>query len=403
MSLISAIVPTFNRAGFLGECLDSLFGQTRPLAEIIVVDDGCTDDTAAVLGRYGTRLRVLRQDNAGKAAALNNALGQVRGDLVWICDDDDIALPQAAERLAAPLDAGIADVAYGRYLVFHDDRGQRSDPRPPGYWPSHHQTDTLCALLEDCFIFQFATLVRRRCYDAVGPFRQDLVRSQDYDMTLRLARRYPPVFVDAPLFLQRDHAGMRGTAQTQFNAEANLSRWVHYDRMIFTRLRSELALMDYLPNSLVGLDPDHRRRAALLQRGCVFARHQMWDEALEDLAAAAALDAVAPLHLGEQAIAGRFLTGKAGCLSLAREAGLAGRIAQACEGTAFGQTLLRALAQPLVWRSREAMARGRARDSLGYVAALGRMCGVGGLAGALGQSALRRLQMDPSKRLSPTG
>jgi glycosyltransferase involved in cell wall biosynthesis len=94
----TVIVPTYNRAEFLVEALDSLLTQTWPPGQIIVVDDGSTDETPAVLGGYNGRLEVVRKPNGGKASALNAALPQVRHGAVWIFDDDDIALPDGLER-----------------------------------------------------------------------------------------------------------------------------------------------------------------------------------------------------------------------------------------------------------------------------------------------------------------
>ena len=152
-----------------------------------------------------------------------------------------------------------------------------------------------------------------------------------------------------------------------------------------------MALMEFLPCALLGLEGGHRQRAALLERGCLFARRQMWDEAPEDLAAAVDLAAVAPLHALERATAGRYLLAKSGGFPLARDTDLARRIARVCDGSAFGTDVLRALAQPLIWRLREAVALGRPRETFAYLAAVRRMCWPGGFAGAPGRSARRRM------------
>lgn len=102
---IAALAPNYDRPVLLRECVASLLAQTRPLAEIVVVDDGSTEDVAHALSELAGPIRILRQPNRGKGAALNLALRDLRADYVWICDDDDLALPDGAERLAEVLDA----------------------------------------------------------------------------------------------------------------------------------------------------------------------------------------------------------------------------------------------------------------------------------------------------------
>ena len=136
---VCAIVPTYNRALMLRECLDSLLAQTRPLDRIVVVNDGSTDDTEETLRSYGAKFEILRQDNAGKAAALNHALADCDSDYVWICDDDDIAEPDACEALARALDANPnAAFSYGRFKRFRDLDGIRQI-LPMSYWPDRHE------------------------------------------------------------------------------------------------------------------------------------------------------------------------------------------------------------------------------------------------------------------------
>ena len=74
MSAVSVIISTFNRARYIEEALDSVLAQSHPVAQVIVVDDGSTDDTAKRLQRYGSRIETIHQANAGKAAALNRAM-----------------------------------------------------------------------------------------------------------------------------------------------------------------------------------------------------------------------------------------------------------------------------------------------------------------------------------------
>ena len=101
---VCVIVPTYNRAHFLGEAIESILDQTRPPAEVIVVDDGSTDKTSEVAKSYGDRIRYIRKENGGKPAAVNLALSLAQSDYVIIADDDDIMYPSALAHLLAPLE-----------------------------------------------------------------------------------------------------------------------------------------------------------------------------------------------------------------------------------------------------------------------------------------------------------
>lgn len=98
LPLISCIVPVFNSERYLREALDSIFAQTHPRFEVIVVDDGSTDGTATVVSSYGSEIRYVRQGNAGPAAARNLGLNIGRGDYVAFLDADDLWHSEKLER-----------------------------------------------------------------------------------------------------------------------------------------------------------------------------------------------------------------------------------------------------------------------------------------------------------------
>ena len=121
---VSVIMPTFNRAGLIAESLRSLFEQTYPISEILVVDDGSTDNTSEVVAEFADRVRYVKRENGGKNAAINTGLTKVSGDLVWIMDDDDLAPAlRPAGRPDAGGPGGLPDGA-GRAAC-------RPAPRPP--------------------------------------------------------------------------------------------------------------------------------------------------------------------------------------------------------------------------------------------------------------------------------
>lgn len=375
---ITAIVPTYNRARFLGEALAALAAQTRPLTEIIVWDDGSQDETGEVVRAAEGPVRYFRSENGGKSRALNAALAEARGDYVWICDDDDIALPRAAAILAAPLDADDAvGVSGGAYRRFRDDArtGMRIESGP-GYWPDLSQGSVLRHLLEDIFLFQNAMLVRRTCYAATGPFREDLTRSIDYDMVIRLATRFPVAMTEEVVFLQRKHDGRRGPAAARHAAAQSDAVWKDADRAVFAPFRETLPLSLY-EAMYDSPDTDAVRRAALLQRACVYARRTDWNAALEDFSAAAKVRPEAALSDTERAICRRAVSGKHDCSEIMDPA-VRARLAALAGSSAAGAGIARALLRGLVWRLREAL-KSRDTDRLGQI---GRIFAQLGTAGA---------------------
>lgn len=377
LASISVIMPTFNRAGFLVEALQSVLAQTRPVHEIIVWDDGSTDDTReAVAGLGGTPvpIRYFHAENAGKSRALNRAMEETSGTHIWICDDDDICRPDAAELMLAEMARSGAPVVGGRYIRFGTDpeTGRPMYPHP-GYWPDLDEGSLLRHLLEDIFIFQNATLATRAAYDRVGPFREDLPRAIDYDMIVRLAVRFPMSFVDAVLFEQRKHAGARGPATARHKAVEMDTVWQRADRDIFREFQRVLPLSLY-EAMFEGETSDLAARAGLLQRAAVSARHDLWDLALADFEVAAGMVAPGALTRIEWQICLRAMAGKHGCAG-ALETAMARAIAGLSRRGPVGKAIARALARGLRWRVAEARHAGIPRRAAAIAALMLRLGG----------------------------
>ncbi|MEM7641569.1 MAG: glycosyltransferase [Pseudomonadota bacterium] len=360
MPSITAIIPTYNRAVYLREALDALGRQTRPVDEIIVWDDGSTDDTVDAVRDWGKGVRYFRSENGGKSRALNAAMAQASGDCIWICDDDDLALPQAAETLSAMLEADpAAGVAGGGYRRFWDGHGGRVE-QGPGYWPDLSTGAPIRHLLEDIFLFQNATLVRRGLYDRVGPFREDLARSIDYDMIVRLGLAAPVRLTETPVFLQRKHDGDRGPAAARHAAARSDAVWKAADRAVFAPFRERIPLSFY-ESFFETVDTDLARRAAVLQRACVAARRTDWDLAAADLEAAAELLPETRLSATEQGILRRMAGGKHG-IDEALAGDMPRRLTRLGQCGGAGAQMARALARGLRWRVKAAVRDGRWRD-----------------------------------------
>ena len=301
---------------------------------------------------------------------MNNGLCHCTGEYIWICDDDDLALPRAAELLVHALESKkSAGFAFGRYKRFITD--QRSGARTvlePVYWPDLAFHTILIALLMDCFIFQNACLVHRDALRSVGPFRLELLRSQDYDMTIRLASQFEAVYVPEVVFLQRAHAGLRGSATERFQADKQMEKWLHYDALIFHNLYNKIPLSSFTPRRLIGAPSVEAERAAHLQRACVFWRRKLFDISLADLKSAIDLGPNnGSLTNTEARICREFLHPKFGAGELITKPELANRLRSLADANAFGASTVKALTTPLLWYVRQSIMRGRWAEFVGFL------------------------------------
>ena len=181
---VTVVITTYNHAHFLLQALHSVLAQTRPADEIVVVDDGSTDDPAAVVGPFA-QVTLLRQRNQGLSAARNAGLKAARGDRLIFLDADDLLLPGAiAAGLACFATAPGSSFVYGGYRRI-DEQGQPMGGdvyRRPGAQPYR-------ALLRSNLIGMHATVMYdRACLSTSGAFDPAMKRCEDYDMYLRLAR-----------------------------------------------------------------------------------------------------------------------------------------------------------------------------------------------------------------------
>jgi hypothetical protein len=308
---VAVIIPTYNRARLLPQALDSILEQTRRPDDVLVIDDGSSDDTAAVVAGYHEHIRCDHQPNSGKPAALNRGLAGVATDYVWIMDDDDVAAPDALERHLGYLKAHPeVDYTYSGVWCFAGD-----GPPPPAercrLWQRQaidHSVFFIRAL-EEFPCNQQTMLVPLACYRTVGPYDEKQTFAEDYEMILRLARRYRAGLIDRPTIFLRQHAGDRGPAQERFAAAKRFETWRPYEKRLFESLRDALPLAEYLPRPMATdqFSPAQLRRA-LLQRACVMARHGLFAPALSDLEAAVSQSGAAPAWSAEERqICGRML------------------------------------------------------------------------------------------------
>ncbi len=358
MSNTSAIIPTYNRAVLLKEAIESVLAQSLAPTEILVVDDGSDDNTADIVASFGEQVTFIQKpENKGKADSLNKAIEQATGDYVWIVDDDDLVDPEALATLTSLLEqfpeAGFSYGRHDRFSIAADGTRLHSDT---GYWRNCTPEEFLTATLEDFFVHQPGMLVRRSLYDEVGPFDTQLVRSQDYDMLIRLARAAPCVSTEKVVFHQRQHEGDRGQGSARFSAAERDEKWIAYDQKIFSRQQESLTLSEYLPRGIEVAD-DATRRLALIQRGTIFGRKKLWAQAISDFTAAARIGG-RNLDTSETGCLRRAFGSKYGCPELIRDRSLAQSLREIRQCRPAGKPILKALGRGLFWQIRRAIESG---------------------------------------------
>jgi glycosyltransferase involved in cell wall biosynthesis len=185
---VSFIIPNYNHARYVRSAIDSALAQTYTDIEIIVVDDGSTDNSRAVLEEYGNRIRTIFQANAGLSGARNTGVAAATGDYIALLDADDAIEPAYTARMLAALtsDPGRDGVYCGFRFVDQDDCAlPQVENRivPP--------QDLYAAMLIDGnFWVPESLLARTACYRALGEFDTRLRSVEDWDVWLRFSRHY---------------------------------------------------------------------------------------------------------------------------------------------------------------------------------------------------------------------
>ncbi|HEX6163426.1 MAG TPA: glycosyltransferase [Vicinamibacterales bacterium] len=203
MSLVSVIIPAHNAGSFLYETISSALAQTWPHVEVIVVNDGSTDATAAVAASFGDRIRVINQPQSGVAVARNRGAAVARGAWLAFLDADDLWLPhKLATQMAAAGDS--AHFIYSdRFNIGHF----AGLPRVQGDEQYLYEGDIFAEVLAGNVITTSSVLIRRAAFEALGGFSDDpaLPPAEDWDLWIRVAERYPLRVCREPLVKYRLH------------------------------------------------------------------------------------------------------------------------------------------------------------------------------------------------------
>lgn len=239
LPLVSIIIPAYNSSAFVADAIRSAINQDYESREIIVVDDGSTDSTPAILKYFADQeqIRVVTQINAGAGAARNHGLKHANGTYIAFLDSDDFWVPGKLrfqiEYLEEKPKVGAVS---SKWLLWHADAGGRfllpelSPVNKPFSTVPEDSGWIYTKLLLDCRLLTSTLVLRRSVVEQVGGFDEDLARGQDYDYWLRLSRLSEIHKLDRELVLYRIHADNIAVKYPNVNYELtvlakSVSRW----------------------------------------------------------------------------------------------------------------------------------------------------------------------------------
>ena len=208
--LVSAVLPVHNRPQWIGRAIESVLAQTYPLVELVVVNDGSTDETMASVEQFAPRVVCVRQEHRGAYAARNLGIRRASGDLVAFIDSDDRWYPDRLARQVRLFDRPEVGLVFGNGVIVDGDAQAAAPARslltlfdntPPrrGRVSRHFAYGN--------FVPTSSVIVRRRCLEESGGFQEHPPLSADYAMWFRIARRYELDYVAEPVFEYTRHRG----------------------------------------------------------------------------------------------------------------------------------------------------------------------------------------------------
>lgn len=197
--LVSVIIPTYNRRNFLEQAIQSVFSQTYPYVELIVVDDGSTDETSTLLDEFKERLTVLRQSNQGVSAARNRGIRAAGGEYICFLDSDDYWKPSKLE-MQLDFFKNHPEIEICQTEEIWIRSGVRINPKKRH---RKREGDLYIPSLELCLISPSAVMMRAALFEKVGLFDERLPACEDYDLWLRISHNHPIGLVKTPAIVKR--------------------------------------------------------------------------------------------------------------------------------------------------------------------------------------------------------
>jgi glycosyltransferase involved in cell wall biosynthesis len=212
---ISVVIPTYNRASFFKEAIDSVLSQTFRDFELIVVDDGSTDETPELLLSYGNKIKVIKKANKGPSAARNRGIKAAKGEWIAFLDSDDVWKPDKLEKQVQFIKDN-PDIKICQTEEIWIRNGKRVNPRKKHEMHSGWIYEQCLPL---CIVSPSSVMIHRDVFEKVGFFDETMPACEDYDLWLRIAPYYPICLVREKLIVKQG-----GHVDQQSRVVASLDR-----------------------------------------------------------------------------------------------------------------------------------------------------------------------------------
>ncbi len=199
--LISVVIPAYNRENLISGAIESVLNQTDKNFELIVVNDGSTDNTEGVILKYKANLKYISQENKGPSAARNRGISESHGEFIAFLDSDDIWIKTKLEKQREPFNAN-PDL-----MIVHSDEIWIRNGIRVNQMKKHQKGggDQFERALELCIISPSAVLLRKEVFHEVGMWDENFHFAEDYDLWLRILSKYPAGYLSEPLVIK--HGG----------------------------------------------------------------------------------------------------------------------------------------------------------------------------------------------------
>lgn len=278
MDLVSVVIPVFNGSEYLRQAIDSVLGQTYEAVEIIVVDDGSTDDSSAIARSYSEHVACYSQPNRGVAAALNRGIQEAKGHYIAWLSHDDVFLPEKLQQQIGFLGQHPElRACYTDFYIINADGEIIREVEAPWY----PRQRAIWVLFGNMYINGSSMLIERACFDEVGLFDEALKYSQDMDMWMRMLLAFDIGRVPEMLLKWRSHPGQGSRDVKHHTSE----KWEAYRRVFEALLAKGLYPKQVELNS----DAPIQAGAYLWLGDTMVARRQWYAFAVEQYAKALAL------------------------------------------------------------------------------------------------------------------